>query len=54
MEALWEDLSRSDTEIKSPAWHAQELAATERRLAEGEEKIIDWQKAKKKLRAKFE
>jgi hypothetical protein len=50
MEALWEDLSRADSELQSPAWHAEELAATERRLAEGKEQILDLEVAKKKLR----
>jgi hypothetical protein len=30
------------------------LAETERRLAEGQEQIMDWEKAKKALRSKFE
>lgn len=50
MEALWEDLSRPDSELQSPVWHAEELAATERRLAEGKEEMLDWEDAKKKLR----
>ena len=29
MELLWEQLSRPDDTFESPAWHAQELAATE-------------------------
>jgi len=29
MEALWEDLSRDDVEINSPAWHAEALRETE-------------------------
>ena len=41
MEVLWEDLSRVDSEVESPAWHAEELAATERRLAEGQEQLLD-------------
>ena len=52
MEALWEDLSRPDNEFESPAWHAEELAATERRLAEGKEQILDWEAAKQELRNK--
>jgi hypothetical protein len=52
MEALWEDLSRPDGELESPAWHAAELAATERRLAEGREQILDWEAAKRELRSK--
>lgn len=53
MEALWEELSRPDTEFESPAWHAKELAATEQRLADGKEQVMDWDAAKKALRTKF-
>lgn len=54
MEALWDELSRPDEEFESPAWHARELAATERRLAEGREQVMDWDAAKVSLRAKAE
>jgi hypothetical protein len=54
METLWEELSHPDSEFDSPAWHAEELAKTERRLAEGKEQVMDWEKAKKALRNKFE
>jgi hypothetical protein len=50
MEALWEELSREEKEFESPGWHAKELAATEQRLAEGKEQIIDWADAKRALR----
>jgi hypothetical protein len=53
METLWEELSRPDEEFESPAWHAQELAATERRMAEGKEQVLDWGTAKESLRSKF-
>ena len=52
METLWEDLSRPDEAFESPAWHAKELAATERRLAEGKEQLLDWDTAKDALRSK--
>ena len=54
MELLWEQLSQPDGALESPAWHAQELAETERRLAEGKETITDWDAAKKELRRRFE
>ncbi|MFO1513740.1 MAG: addiction module protein [Verrucomicrobiota bacterium] len=54
MELLWEQLSRPDDAFESPAWHAQELAATEQRLAEGKEQVLDWDAAKKELRRRFE
>ena len=49
MEALWEDLSRDEAEVKSPAWHADALHETAERVARGEEKILDWEQAKSKL-----
>jgi hypothetical protein len=52
METLWEDLSHPDAEFESPAWHAQELAATERRLAEGKEQMLDWPRQKNLSEAK--
>jgi hypothetical protein len=52
METLWEELSRPDGEFESPAWHAKELAATEQRLAEGKEQLLDWETAKVFLRRK--
>lgn len=54
METLWEELSRVEGELESPAWHAEELAKTEQRLAEGKEQILDWETAKKELRKRFE
>lgn len=50
MESLWSDLSQDDQAFDSPAWHEKELAATERRRANGEEPVLDWEKAKDQLR----
>jgi hypothetical protein len=49
MEALWEALSQPDDAFKSPAWHANELAETERRLTEGQEQVLDWGSVSKVL-----
>ena len=54
MEALWEDLSHEEGEIESPDWHNKALQETERRLNSSQEKIVDWQDAKKELRKRFE
>jgi len=54
MEALWEDLSRDEPALQSPAWHEDALRETERRVAAGEEKAMDWGSAKKELRQRFE
>jgi hypothetical protein len=50
METLWADLSRDEVEFESPAWHADALHETSERRARGEEKILDWEQAKAKLR----
>ena len=50
MEAIWADLSASDAEVESPAWHADVLRETEARMAAGQEKMVDWEDAKRELR----
>jgi hypothetical protein len=50
MEALWADLSRDEAEVESPAWHADALRETSERVARGEEKSLNWEQAKAKLR----
>jgi hypothetical protein len=54
LETRGEDLSRPDNDYQSPAWHANELAGTARRLADGREQAIEWETGKKKLRRQFE
>jgi len=54
MEAIWEDLSTDDELIESPEWHKDALQETKRRLSSGQEKIMEWQDAKKELRNRFE
>jgi hypothetical protein len=50
LEALWEDLSRNEAGFASPAWHQEELVATEQRVESGKEQPVDWEHAKKQLR----
>lgn len=50
MEALWEDLSRDEADVESPAWHADVLRETAARYSRGEEKVLDWEEAKAQLR----
>ena len=54
MEALWTDLSKAEAEVESPAWHADVLRETEARVAAGQERIADWETAKRELRERFE
>jgi hypothetical protein len=53
METLWDDLSRNDEYLESPSWHEKALSETERRLEIGQEKVFDWQEAKKELRSRI-
>lgn len=54
MEAIWTALSKSDSEVESPTWHADALRETNERVACGEERIVDWEIAKRELRKHFE
>ena len=54
LEALWEDLSRNESELESPDWHREELAATEERVKSGQEQFLDWESVKKQPRKQFE
>ena len=51
MEAIWEDLSKTD--VSAPAWHQQALLQTEARAAQGLEIPVDWKDAKNQLRSRF-
>jgi Putative addiction module component len=50
METLWADLCRNAPEEAAPEWHAQVLQERERRLAAGQEEVLDWEEAKRRLR----
>lgn len=53
MEFLWEELTSDDSEFDSPDWHKKALSDTEKTIAEGKEKVIDWNEAKQLLRNEF-
>ncbi|MEY2877661.1 MAG: hypothetical protein RLZZ15_41 [Verrucomicrobiota bacterium] len=53
MKALWADLSRNPADVESPAWHEAVLKEREARLQAGLEVPVDWEEAKKHLRAKL-
>jgi hypothetical protein len=54
MEELWQNLSAEDQHLESPAWHGDVLAERERLIQSGEEKYVDWEVAKKQLRAELQ
>ena len=53
LEDLWRDLSQNEGNVASPAWHGAVLAEREKKLASGEDKLVDWETAKRELRAKL-
>lgn len=50
IETIWEDLARHERQVKSPEWHFDELKARDQRRKAGQEKVLDWEDAKKELR----
>jgi hypothetical protein len=54
MEDLWQNLSADDQKLESPAWHGDVLAERDRLIESGEEKYVDWEIAKKQLRAELQ
>jgi hypothetical protein len=53
MEELWQDLSKNERDLASPEWHGAVLKERELKLASGEDTCVDWESAKRKLRAKL-
>ena len=54
METLWADLSQHAPEQAVPEWHGEILKERERRLAAGEEEVLDWEEAKRRLRREID
>lgn len=47
-------MKKYDNSLSSPFWHETELQKTEADFLAGSMKSVDWQQAKKELRAQFE
>ena len=50
MEVLWDDLTRDEETLESPAWHREELRERDRRLETGEDQLLDWEEVKTLIR----
>jgi len=50
METIWASRSANPEAIESPAWHEEELRVREARVASGEARFVDWEKAKEEVR----
>ena len=49
MEKIWADLDKNNA-IDSPLWHKRILENRKKKVDSGEEKVLDWDTAKKNLR----
>ena len=49
MESIWKDLCRTAGSKLSPNWHGNILADREAAFLAGEDEILDWEIAKKKI-----
>ena len=50
MESLWDDLCLNAGDVSSPDWHQNILADRQAMVERGEEKIEDWDTAKRNIK----
>ena len=50
METLWDDLCKKADSLTSPSWHKDILNEREKRIKNGDDEFVDWEKAKKHVR----
>ena len=50
METLWADLRVDDSNLPSPAWHAEALSKAQADYQAGRATFADWEQAKDRLR----
>lgn len=50
METIWDDLCKSEESLVSPVWHKDILREREKMIKKGDDKFVDWEKAKKHIR----
>jgi len=50
LEAIWADLAKDAAAVESPPWHEDVLKETQARVNAGQERVLDWPEAKRKLR----
>ena len=50
IEMIWDDICHNSADFPSPAWHETILKERDEKIASGEDKLIDWEVAKKQMR----
>lgn len=53
MEIIWDDLCHKNADMASPAWHGDTLVEREKALQSGDEKFLDWDVAKKRIKTRI-
>ena len=49
METLWDALCKKADSLASPSWHKDILNEREKRIKNGDDEFVDWEKAKKHI-----
>jgi len=49
MESIWDNLCKKADSLSSPSWHKKVLLEREKKIKNGDEKFMDWNKAKKDI-----
>ena len=50
IEMIWDDICHDSPDFPSPAWHEAILKKRDKKIASGEDKLIDWEVAKIQMR----
>ena len=50
IETIWDDIIHNSADFSSPDWHEDILEKRDEKIANGKDKLIDWDIAKKQLR----
>ncbi len=50
METLWNDLCKKANSLSSPSWHEDILHEREKKIKNGDDEFVDWEKAKEHIR----
>ncbi len=50
MECIWDDLTKNEKGLESPAWHKIVLEDREKAFAAGKLSVSDWDEAKERIR----
>lgn len=49
METIWDDLTKDERILESPAWHEEILKDREKALITGQATVSDWEEAKERI-----